>query len=186
MSKLFVNERRKKLIENYYANKLEDVELLIDNVIDPHNVAAVSRTADALGIRRINLYYTYNKLPDLKNIGGKSSSSANKWIEYNSIFDLDCFVGVKRKEGWKFIGADAHSGAKRLDKFKFNGKMVLVFGQEKKGISEELKKKIDIFVKIPMVGMVESYNISVAAALFMYEIYKQKGKKLKMREDYGK
>ena len=60
-----MNERRQKLIEAYNSNKIEGVEFLLDNVHDPHNVAAVSRSADALGVRTIHLYYTYNECPDM-------------------------------------------------------------------------------------------------------------------------
>src|SRR3989344_8560941 len=98
-----VNEGRKRKIESYYINKIKDVELLIDNVWDPHNVAAIARTADGLGIEKINLYYTYNKFPDLREVGKKSSSSANKWIKFERINELRSFANEKKKQGWRFL-----------------------------------------------------------------------------------
>lgn len=177
-----ISERRKKLIEDYYSNKVDGVELMIDNVWDPHNVAAVMRTADGLGIERINLYYTYNKFPDMKKVGKKSSSSANKWIKFGRVEDLKKFVKKKKAEGFVFIGAMIGEGAKRLDEFKFPEKCVIVFGAESEGISNEVREICDEMVFIPMVGMVESYNISVAAGIFMYEVFRQRGKGLKLRE----
>lgn len=171
-------DRRRKLVEEYYKNKLNDVELLVDNVWDPHNVAALSRTADGLGISRINLYYTYNKFPDMERVGKKSSSSANKWIKFSKVSDLNKFVSDKKGEGFAFIGTDFSKNAIDLTKFKFPKKCVVVLGSESKGISEEIKRICDSFVFIPMVGMVESYNVSVSAGIVMYELFKQRGKGL--------
>jgi tRNA (guanosine-2'-O-)-methyltransferase len=175
-------EPRVKKIEEYYKNKLKDVEILVDNVWDPHNVAALSRTADGLGIAKINLYYTYNKFPDLEHVGKKSSSSANKWIRYERIDNLNAFVSAKKKEGFVFVGADLGKGAERIDNFVFSDKVILVLGSESKGLSAEVMKICDKLVFIPMVGMVESYNISVAAGMILYELFRQKGKELKLRK----
>ncbi len=179
-------ERRTKLVEEYYKNKIKDVEILIDNVWDPHNVAALSRTADGFGIEKINLYYTYNKFPDVENKGKKSSASASKWIKYERVSDLDKFVRAKKKEGFVFVGADLNKKALRLDDFKFPEKVILVFGAESDGISDEVRKICDKIVLIPMVGMVESYNISVSAGIFMYELFKQRGRGLKLKENTHK
>lgn len=177
-----LNERRKKLIADYYSNKIKDVEILVDNVWDPHNVAAVSRTADGLGLERINLYYTYNEFPNFSRVGKKSSSSANKWIKFERVKDLAAFAKQKKKEGFIFIGTDLNSSASRLDDFKFPDKCVIVLGAESEGLSPEVKAICDRFVFIPMVGMVQSYNISVAAGMVLYEVFRQKGKNLKLRE----
>lgn len=175
-------EERRKKVEEYYKNKLPDVEILVDNVWDPHNVAALSRTADGLGISKINLYYTHNKFPDLEHVGKKSSSSANKWVKFENVLDLKAFVSAKKKEGFVFVGADLNENAERLDKFEFPSRVILVFGAESEGISKEVREICDKFVFIPMVGMVESYNISVAAGMVLYELFRQKGQSLKLRE----
>src|SRR3989338_9888937 len=176
-----VNEGRKRKIEEYYSNKIKNVELLIDNVWDPHNVAAIARTADWLGIERINLHYTYNKFPNLKELGKKSSSSTNKWINFEKIENLDKFTEEKKKHGFDFIGACWKDNAEDLRKIVFPDKCVLIFGSESKGLSSEIESICSNFVFIPMVGMAESYNVSVAAALLMYKIFEQKGAGLKLK-----
>ncbi len=176
-----LNERRKKRIKEYYKNKIEGAELMVDNVFDVHNVAALSRSADGLGIEKINLYYTYNKFPDMKRNGKKSSSTANKWIIFDQILDLKKFVKERKKKGYTFIGAKAVKGAKNLLSYKFPKKCIVILGSESKGLSKEIEEICDDFVFIPMLGMVESYNVSVAGGLIMYELYKQKGKYLKLR-----
>jgi tRNA (guanosine-2'-O-)-methyltransferase len=177
----FLSEKRKKLVGDYYSNKIKNVELFVDNVWDPHNVAALSRTADALGIEKINLYYTYNKFPDFSRVGKKSSSSATKWIKFDKIKDLELFVREKKKEGFVFLGADFSERAFRLDEFEFPEKCILVLGSESDGLSEEVKKVCDKFIFVPMVGMVESLNVSVAGGILMHELFRQKGKELKLR-----
>jgi tRNA (guanosine-2'-O-)-methyltransferase len=169
-----MNARRQKLTQFYYQNKIAGVELLIDNVWDPHNVAAVSRTADGLGISLIHLYYTYNSCPSLVRKGHKSSAGAARWMRYQPIEDLDEFVRLKKANGTIFLASQKVEGAKDLTLYKFPPKVILMLGSESKGISPELMAIADHDLFIPMVGMAESYNISVAAALCMYEIFKQR------------
>ena len=71
-------------------------------------------------------------------------------------------------------------GAKDLREYKFPNKFIIVFGAESKGMSKEIKEICDEFLIIPMTGMVQSYNISVSAGIIMYEIFRQRGKELKL------
>ena len=173
-------ERRAKLVEEYYKNKIPNAEILVDNVWDPHNVAAVFRTADGLGISKINLYYTYNKFPDFEKTGKKSSSSANKWMKFERVSDLKGFVSEKKMQGFKFIGADVCEEAVKLNEFVFPERVIIVLGSEKDGMSKEIREICDEFIFIPMTGMVESYNISVAAGIILYELFRQRGKNLSL------
>ncbi|MBI3334321.1 RNA methyltransferase [Candidatus Pacearchaeota archaeon] len=176
-----VNEQRKAKITHYSLNKLKNVGLLIDNVHDPHNVAALARTADGMGIQTIYLYYTYNECPNFKRIGKKSSSSATKWINFEKVTDLTSFTENMKQEGYSFIGTTGTG--KQLTTYAFPEKCLIVFGAEHNGMSPELEKACDAFISIPMVGMVESYNISVAAGIILYEVFKQKGSNLKLRDE---
>ncbi len=178
-----MSAQRQAKVANYRANKINGVEILIDNVYDPHNVAAVARSADGLGIAVINLYYTYNFAPNMQETGKKSSSSANKWICFNKINDLSAFIQEKKKQGYVFIGMDNRKGAEKLFRFIFPEKCIIILGSEHQGISSELQAACDQFVFIPMVGMVDSYNISVAAAIIMYEIFCQRGAALQLRSN---
>lgn len=181
-----MKERRKIKTLTYYRNKIPDIELLIDNVWDPHNVSAVARTADGLGLSQINLYYTYNEFPDLQRLGKKTSASANLWMRFERIEDLSDFVTLKKSQGFVFLGADVRNSAKQLPEFKFPEKCVILLGAESQGMSPELQSVCDEFIYIPMVGMVTSYNVSVAAAIILYEVFRQKGQSLLLKpaEDF--
>lgn len=178
-----MNERRQALIRRYYENKMPGFAILMDNVWDPHNVAAVSRTADGLGISTVYLYYTYNQCPNMRQIGSASSSSANRWILFEKVPGIEDFARQKKEEGYVFLGADFRDGAHSLPDYEFPEKAILVMGSESKGISEEVHSILDGYLFIPMVGMVESYNISVAASLIMYELHRQKGRHLSLKVD---
>jgi tRNA (guanosine-2'-O-)-methyltransferase len=200
--------RREKLIQHYYNNKIKNFEILVDNIWDPHNVSAISRSCDGFGIKTVNLYYTYNKVADFKKIGKASSSSSNNWIEFNSIYTnqdrifknedqkyeqiksesipiLNKWAKQKKAEGFKIVGSSLQKISTVLHKYNFSEKTILVLGNEKRGISPEMEAICDEFIYIPMVGMVESYNVSVAAAVILYEAFKQKGTGLILRNEHN-
>jgi len=177
-----MNERRQKLVEKYYQNKIQGVSLVLDNVWDPHNVAAVSRSADGFGIETIYLYYTYNKCPNMRQVGSSSSSSANRWIRFERARDLS-FFHEKKAEGYQIWGADFQPEATNLTRCTIPDKCLIVMGSESKGISPELREIMDQYIFIPMVGMVESFNISVATSVILYEVYRQRGLNLSLQVD---
>ena len=180
-----MNERRKALIEAYYANKMHGIELLIDNVHDPHNVAAILRSVDGLGLARVSLYYTVETFPNLGRAGAKSSASAKNWVRRDRVIDIAAFAQEKKDAGYRLIGADRAEGAVSLPDYGFPERCVIVLGSEHHGLQPEVRAVIDDYVSIPMTGMVESYNVSVAAALIMYEAYRQHGRGLLSREALG-
>ncbi|MCJ8344328.1 RNA methyltransferase [bacterium] len=170
-----MNERRKKMVEAYHHNKIPGFELLLDNVCDSHNVAAVSRTADGLGVSKINLYYTYNEFPEFDYNGHKSSASATRWMDFEKVEDPIEFAKQRKADGYTLVGTYMDSSAKTLMDYDFSKKTIVMMGSEKRGLSPELKELCDELMYIPMVGMVQSYNISVSASMVMYELHRQQG-----------
>ena len=140
--------RRQDLEKFYYQNKLPDVEILIDNVWDPHNVAAICRSCDGFGIKKINLYYTHNQFPDLEKDGKKSSSSSIKWLEFEKIINLEKWVKAKKSENFKFYGTHLQRKAKLLTETKFTDKIILIVGSEKDGMADEVSEICDEFIYI--------------------------------------
>jgi tRNA G18 (ribose-2'-O)-methylase SpoU len=176
----YYNERRQKVLKNYHNNKIPGAEVLIDNVWDPHNVGATLRSADGLGISTIWFYYTFNTPPALEVETKKSSASANLWQPTANIENLEDFLREKKTQDCPLIAADNAPCAQYLHQFQFPEKFVLCLGSEQFGLSPEIRDACSHVVRIPMVGMVQSYNISVAASLFFYEIFRQRGEQLEM------
>ncbi len=180
-----MNERRRELIDRYYRNKIHGAELLLDNVWDPHNVAAILRSVDGFGICQVNLYYTVEQYPEIARSRSKSSASATKWVRCERVDNLAAFAKEKKSNGYRFVGADRTDSAVSLVDYRFAERSIVVMGSEHHGLQPETREIIDEYVYIPMTGMVESYNVSVASAVIMYELYRQNGRGLLDRGELG-
>jgi tRNA (guanosine-2'-O-)-methyltransferase len=164
-------ERRAKL-ENVLAKRQPNLTVVMENVMDPHNVSAVMRSCDAVGIQ--DIYVISNKAPRPKKWGAKSSSSAAKWLTIHQFDNVqDCVVQL-RKEYSSILTTHLSSEAISLYSIDFTGSIALVFGNEHEGVSEEMRNLADGNFLIPQVGIIQSLNISVACAVSIYEAFRQK------------
>jgi len=146
--------------------------VVLENVFDPHNISAVMRTCDAVGIQ--DIYILNNKIPPHKKWGAKSSSSAAKWLTIHQFTDIEeCFTAV-RKSYNKIYATHLSSDAVSLYDLNLTESVALVFGNEHSGVSDEIISKVDGNFIIPQVGIIKSLNISVACAVTLYEAFRQK------------
>ncbi|MFZ9661885.1 MAG: TrmH family RNA methyltransferase [Chitinophagaceae bacterium] len=163
---------RKKRLTDVLIKRQDNITVVLENVFDPHNISAVMRTCDAIGIQEIFILNT--KLPRHKKWGTRSSSSAAKWLTIHQYEDLDdCFNQLRKKYDYIFtthLSTDA-VGLYDLDLTK---RIALIFGNEHSGVSDECRKLADGNFIIPQVGIIKSLNISVACAVTIYEAFRQK------------
>lgn len=159
------------------AYRRQEGVIVLEDIHDPHNAAAVLRTAEAFGIQKI--YFIFNKQEKFnpKKIGKATSSSANKWLDFESFSSAkECF-GKLKKQGYTIAATVLDDKAKSVLKTKFlQPKIALCFGNEHSGLSGEAIKLSDIHLYLPMQGFVQSLNLSVTAAIFMYEVFRQRQK----------
>jgi len=177
------NTVRQEKIKNVMNRRQEGV-IVLENIADPHNAAAVWRSADALGFQKIYLVYSKEEIINPKKIGKASSSSANKWLSFKIFGNIeDCYQELK-KEGFKIFATVLDDEAKKIEKVDFGDKKIaIVMGNEHRGLSKKAIEGADEKIYIPMEGMVQSMNISVSAAIFMYEASRQrKGKEYKLEK----
>lgn len=154
------------------SKRQNDLTVVLENVFDPHNISAVMRTCDAVGIQEI--YVLNTKIPPHKKWGSKSSSSAAKWLTVHQFTDArECFA-VLRKNYSTIMATHLGTASIRLYEMNFTGRIALVFGNEHAGVSEEMLSLTDGNFIIPQVGMIQSLNISVACAVTLYEAFRQK------------
>lgn len=168
------SERQEK-IRKVLSKRQPDMTLVFENVHDPHNIAAVMRTCDAVGVQEIFILNT--KENQTKRFGKKSSASAAGWLTIHHFDNVAaCFNAVKTK--YKNIFA-THLAEKAVSLYAldFTQPIALVFGNEHSGVSEEALKFCDGNFIIPQVGMVQSLNISVACAVSLYEAFRQRNEK---------
>lgn len=153
-------------------NRQTNLTVVMENVNDPHNISAVMRTCDAVGIQ--DIYVLNTKIAKHDYFGVKSSSSAAKWLTVHQFFNVaDCFEAL-RKNYNKIYTTHLSSDAVSLYELDFTDSVALVFGNEHDGVSAESIAMADGNFIIPQLGFIQSLNISVACAVSIYEAHRQK------------
>ncbi len=164
-------ERSEKLLRVLHRRQ-NNLTVVMENVQDPHNISAVMRTCDAVGIQ--DIYILNTKIPRHKKFGAKSSSSALKWLTIHHFEnEVDCFAEL-RKNYETILTTHLSSDAIGLYEIDFTKSVALVFGNEHSGVSDEVRALADGNFIIPQMGIIQSLNISVACAVSIYEAYRQK------------
>ncbi len=149
--------------------------IVMEDVHDPHNVQAVVRTAEGLGFGKIGLIFEKEKPFNPKSVGKTSSSSANKWVEYEIFKSSKKAFEELKSRGYEIVVSVLDKGAENIYKSNLGArKIALVMGNEHSGVSKTAIKMADRKIYIPMEGMVQSFNISVAAGIMMYEVKRQR------------
>jgi tRNA (guanosine-2'-O-)-methyltransferase len=149
-----------------------DITVVLENVLDPHNISAVMRTCDAIGIQE--LYVLNTRIQPHKRFGAKSSSSAAKWLTIHQHTNAEaCFTALRQKE-FKIYTTHLGENSVSLYNMDLTQKVALVFGNEHSGVSDDIRTLADGNFLIPQVGIIKSLNISVACAVSLYEAQRQK------------
>ncbi len=170
MRKFKTDERLKKITDAAIARQ-HTLRVVCENIHDPHNVSAIFRTCDAVGIAKITLLYTVEGFPRISKV---SSASASKWIEIEKFNDSKTCIDSLKKEGFKIYSSYLDKNAKNLYDLDLTKKIALLLGNEHRGVSKEIKGMSDEIFYIPMRGMIQSLNVSVAAAVTLYEAQRQR------------
>ncbi|RYY40843.1 MAG: RNA methyltransferase [Chitinophagaceae bacterium] len=165
------NERRSR-IEAVLQRRQSNLTVVLENVFDPHNVSAVMRSCDAVGVQEI--YVLNTKIPPHKKWGFRSSSSAYKWLTVHQFTDAAACFAELRSRYTRILTTHLSSDAVSLYDTDLTVATALVFGNEHGGVSEEFRALADGNFIIPQVGMIQSLNISVACAVSLYEAFRQK------------
>ena len=163
---------REQRLKNVLDKRQHDLTVVLENVFDPHNISAVMRTCDAVGIQEMHVLNT--KIGKHKKWGSRSSSSAAKWLTIHQYSDAAVCFAELRKRFPLILTTHLSSSAVSLYEIDFTGPVALVFGNEHDGVSEEIRYLADGNFIIPQVGMIRSLNISVACAVSLYEAFRQK------------
>lgn len=170
LSKLATEQRIEK-IKNIVSKRQPTLTVVLENVHDAHNVSAVFRSCDAVGVLEVCLVYYGQQFPDLAE---KSSASARKWVAQQKFTSVEECYTYLRNGGKKIYTTGMNSEATSLYKLDLTQPVALVFGNEHSGVSQEAIEKADGNFIIPQMGMIQSLNISVACAVSLYEAFRQR------------
>jgi len=170
-----ITEQRLQRFEKIVSQSQLDLTVVLENVHDPHNIGAVLRTCDSVGIREVYVILTDKNIdPEKYEIGSKSSSSAKKWIDIKMYQDLDVAMKDVKDKYKTLIGTALNESSVSLYETTLSGSVALAFGNERDGLSEEILPYLDQNIVIPQFGMIQSLNISVACAISLYESCRQR------------
>lgn len=166
-----ITDRRLERMNTVLARRQPDLTIVLENVHDPHNISAVLRSCDATGVLAVHLVYTVEEWPELSRI---SSASALKWLQIERHESVDDCYAALRRQGISIFATHLDSASHDLYELDLTQPVALVFGNEHRGVSDEALNQADASVVIPMMGMVQSLNISVACAVTLYEALRQR------------
>lgn len=163
---------RTERLTNVLAKRQPGLTVVLENVRDPHNISAVMRTCDAVGVQDVYILNTKIGLHEMWS--AKSSSSAAKWLTVHQFTNAEeCFAALRKKFS-KIYTTHLSTDAVDLYEINLTESVALVFGNEHSGVSDDIIGMADGNFLIPQVGIIKSLNISVACAVSLYEAYRQK------------
>lgn len=170
-----MQKRREEKFRQVVAQRQPDLTIILENVWDAHNIGAVIRSCDSVGISKIYLLDTEGKLvKERVTVGKRTSGGAIKWVDIKFYNDREaCFAEVRKKHG-KIYGTHLGEDSVGLYELDLTGPAALLFGNEMLGITPETLALCDGNFTIPQYGMAESLNISVACAVSLYEALRQR------------
>lgn len=160
-------------IKSEAAKNENQTVVILDKVTDPHNVGAILRSCDQFGVNLV-VIPEHNSANDIagNEVIGRTSAGASAWVPVAIVNNLVRVSEQLKEAGFWIYGADA--GGETLGKIDFPGKTCIIMGSEGTGIAQLLEKQCDSIVSIPTCGKIDSLNVSVAAGVLLYELYRRK------------
>ena len=172
-------------INEMLNHRQPDLSVCLDTVHKPNNIAAIVRTADAVGINKIHAIW-----PDADmRVSGNTASGSQQWVQVQKHYTTDEAIAALKQQNMQILVTNFSPNAVDFREIDYTKPTVLVMGNEKTGVSQPMIDAADHEVIIPMVGMVQSLNVSVATALVLFEAQRQRKEagmygECKLPEDY--
>lgn len=152
------------------ATRQPDLTVCLEQVHKPHNVSAIIRTADAVGVHQVHAVWPTTRMRTLVS----SAAGSNSWVSVKTHRTIGDAVGHLKAQGMQILATNLSARAVDFREVDYARPTCVLLGQEKTGITEEALALADQDIVIPMIGMVQSLNVSVASALILYEAQRQR------------
>lgn len=159
---------RQQRIERMLGQRLQSLTIVAEGLYLRHNVSAIMRSAEAFGIHDVHL------ITDAAQAHSGAARGAERWVELHRHLDTESCLASLKKEGFRVVVADLQPGALTPEEIPVEGKLALFMGTELGGVSERARQMADDFVRIPMRGLTQSLNVSVAAACLLFRLSERK------------
>lgn len=161
-----LTENRKERFLNVLKNRTRHFTVAVEDVFQMHNTSAVMRSCEVFGIQELNVIEQRFG----KRIDKEIAMGAQKWVDINAFDSITGCLDNLQSRGYQIIATTPHENDCLLEDFDISKPSALFFGTERDGLSDEILKRADGFLKIPMVGFTESLNISVSAAIIIQNL----------------
>ncbi|UTL85781.1 tRNA (guanosine(18)-2'-O)-methyltransferase TrmH [Serratia marcescens] len=152
------------------ATRQPDLTVCLEQVHKPHNVSAIIRTAGAVGVHQVHAVWPTTRMRTLVS----SAAGSNSWVSVKTHRTIGDAVGHLKAQGMQILATNLSARAVDFREVDYTRPTCVLLGQEKTGITEEALALADQDIVIPMIGMVQSLNVSVASALILYEAQRQR------------
>ncbi len=162
--------RRFERLKSVLNRRISDLTILLENVEKPHNLSAIIRSCDAVGILEANAIFNKKKFLTFNS----TAQGSQKWVKLNQYKQTSEAISALKEQGFKLYGTNLNPKSIDYKECDFKGPTAFVLGAEKWGISEEAASLMDEHIHIPMRGMVESLNVSVAASTLLFEAIRRR------------
>ena len=166
----YLTERRKSLFDRVTSFRTRHFTIAVEDTYQDHNASALIRNCDCFGIQDLHIIEEVNKYRLAKGM----TQGSDKWVDlhYYSEYEdnTQTCIDLLRGQGYAIVATTPHENDCLIDDFDVGQKSAFFFGREKTGLSDKIMDQADAFIKIPMYGFSESYNISVSAALLLHHL----------------
>ncbi|MFA8449329.1 MAG: TrmH family RNA methyltransferase [Bacteroidales bacterium] len=165
-----LTEHRLQRFAEVLANRTRYVTVVLEDIFQAHNASAVLRSCDCFGVQDVYFAENYNEY----TLSTEVTMGSDKWLNINRFDDSQKAIEKLRNDGYQIVATTPHTKDVEVDNLDLSsGKIALFFGTEHTGLSDTVMQNADTFVRIPMYGFTESYNISVSAALTLYSVVRR-------------
>lgn len=172
---LMISEKRMERMKHVVAKRQSGLIVVLEDIYDPHNAAAVLRSCDAFGVQDVYFIFQHQKAFNPRKIGKVSSASANKWLDFTIFSTPKACIDALKNKGYTTYATLLDPSATSIHETRFHDESVaLIFGNEHSGITPGLAALSDHHVYIPMRGFVQSFNLSVTASMILFEVTRQR------------
>lgn len=165
------SEKRIEKLRSVLNNRQLDLKVILEDIHDSHNVNAIYRSCEAVGVMDVILLYIKENFPEIKF---HSSASACKWIDLHQFRNPKDIIPKLKNDNYAIYSLVLDENAKTIYDINWNKPSAIVVGNEHRGVSLETQELSTENIYIPMNGIVESLNVSVATAVTLYEASRQR------------
>jgi tRNA (guanosine-2'-O-)-methyltransferase len=165
-----MSPERLETIKATLAKRQPDLTVVMENVVKPHNLAAVGRTLEAVGGLQIHAITSLSSI----RLTQMAAGGIRRWLKVVKHPSTEQGIGYLKQQGFQVVATSLHQKSKDFREVDYTKPTAILVGEEFEGISDQAIALADEHVTIPMMGFVQSLNVSVASALVLYEVQRQR------------